>query len=165
MTRQEFLQELDLALQGQMGQAAINENIRYYETYIVEEAGKGKTEQMVIDQLGNPRLIAKTLINTTNKYYRQSKDRYTESYGKDESDQGFDARSSKKERWNIRLGKRNTWYGKFFTIAAAILIIGGECSSIFAADSGACNINIIDRFLIFWEQTINGTCRRNIWKR
>ena len=34
MTRQEFLQELDLALQGQMGQAAINENIRYYETYI-----------------------------------------------------------------------------------------------------------------------------------
>ena len=123
MTRQEFLQELDLALQGQMGQAAINENIRYYETYIVEEAGKGKTEQMVIDQLGNPRLIAKTLINTTNKYYRQSKDRYTESYGKDESDQGFDARSSKKERWIIRLGKRNTWYGKFFTIAAAILMI------------------------------------------
>ncbi len=123
MTRQEFLQGLDLALQGQMSQAAINENIRYYDNYIVEEARKGKTEQMVIDQLGNPRLIAKTLIDTTEQYNRQTGDRYTESYGKGESSREFHAGYSKEEGSDTRMGKRNPWYRKFFMIAAAILMI------------------------------------------
>lgn len=64
MTREEFLTELRLALQGNVSQAAVNENVRYYENYIIEESHKGKTEEEVIAQLGNPRLIAKTIIDT-----------------------------------------------------------------------------------------------------
>lgn len=64
MTREEFLTELRLALQGNVSQAAVNENVRYYEKYIIEESHKGKTEEEVITQLGNPRLIAKTIIDT-----------------------------------------------------------------------------------------------------
>ena len=43
MTRQEFLQELQLALQGQLSQAAVHGNIQYYDSYIKEEVRKGKT--------------------------------------------------------------------------------------------------------------------------
>ena len=67
MTRKEFLHELQVALQGEIGQAAVNENIKYYDNYIMEESRKGKSEEEVTAQLGNPRLIAKTLIDTSDK--------------------------------------------------------------------------------------------------
>lgn len=64
MTRDEFLQELRIALQGRLPQAQVNEHLNYYENYIIEESRKGRTQEEVIASLGNPRLIAKTLINT-----------------------------------------------------------------------------------------------------
>lgn len=62
MTRDIFLQELRIALQGQIAQVEVNEQLRYYENYIIEESRKGRTEAQVIESLGSPRLIAKTMI-------------------------------------------------------------------------------------------------------
>ena len=76
MTRTEFLEELRLALQGNISQAGVNENLRYYENYIIEESRKGQTEEEVIQRLGNPRLIAKTIIDTSS----QAGNAYDESY-------------------------------------------------------------------------------------
>ena len=76
MTRAEFLEELRLALQGNISQAGVNENLRYYENYIMEESRKGQTEEEVIRRLGNPRLIAKTIIDTSS----QAGNAYDESY-------------------------------------------------------------------------------------
>jgi uncharacterized membrane protein len=45
--------------------------LRYYENYIIEESRKGRTEAQVIEDLGNPRLIAKTIIDTTDKIYTE----------------------------------------------------------------------------------------------
>lgn len=64
MTRDVFLQELRIALQGRIPQAQVNENLNYYENYIIEESRKGRTEEEVLASLGDPRLIAKTLSNT-----------------------------------------------------------------------------------------------------
>ena len=81
MTREKFLQELRIALQGQIVQVQVNEQLGYYENYIIEESRKGRTEQEVIDSLGSPRLIAKTIIqiygntvsqNTQNKQKARS---------------------------------------------------------------------------------------------
>ena len=36
MTKKEFLHELQIALQGEMDQAAVNENLRFYDNYIME---------------------------------------------------------------------------------------------------------------------------------
>ena len=41
MTKKEFLHELQIALQGEMDQAAVNENLRFYDNYIMEESRKG----------------------------------------------------------------------------------------------------------------------------
>lgn len=65
MTKKEFLQELRIALQGQVPQAQVNEHLQYYDNYIMEESRKGKTEEQVIESLGSPRLIAKTIHQTS----------------------------------------------------------------------------------------------------
>ena len=49
MTREEFLQGLKEALDGNMDASAIQENLNYYNEYINEEVRKGKTEQQVVD--------------------------------------------------------------------------------------------------------------------
>lgn len=65
MTKKEFLQELRIALQGQVPQAQVNEHLQYYDNYIMEESRKGRTEEQVIESLGSPRLIAKTIHQTS----------------------------------------------------------------------------------------------------
>lgn len=69
MDRETFLKELRIALQGQISQEKVNEHLHYYENYIIEQSRKGRTESQVIEDLGNPRLIAKTIIDTTDKVY------------------------------------------------------------------------------------------------
>lgn len=127
MTKQEFLHELQSALQGELEQAAVNENIRYYDNYIMEEARKGKSETEVIEQLGNPRLIAKTLIDTSEQFGTAGKDYYSERYGERGfgADRGFRADYSEQNGWDVRLGglKLNTWYGKLVLILIAVLLI------------------------------------------
>lgn len=128
MTKQEFLQELRIALQGEVSQAAINEHIRYYESYIIEESRKGKSEEEVITQLGNPRLIAKTLIDTTDQFSAGDNREYdSENYHQEAmgNKKGFHADYSETGGWDVRLGrmKLNSWYGKLIMILLAILVI------------------------------------------
>ncbi len=122
MTRQEFLQELRLALQGQLSETAINENIRYYDKYIMEETRKGNSEHDVVSRLGSPRLIAKTLIDTTDPFGRAAGGRhYAGGYGQASSESGYHVDDSAgRESRNLRL---NSWLGKFLLIAVAILIV------------------------------------------
>ncbi len=126
MKRQEFLRELQLALQGQLSQAVISDNIRYYDNYISEEVQKGVSEESVIESLGNPRLIAKTLIDTTDQYGRAANSDYDpQDFTQEESGKGFRAGYSREGGWDIRLGrlKLNSWIGKILLAAVAILVI------------------------------------------
>lgn len=127
MTKQEFLHELQAALQGELDQAAVNENIRYYDNYIMEESRKGKSEAEVMEQLGNPRLIAKTLIDTSEQFGTAGGDYYSEGYGEQGfgENKGFRADYSEQSGWDVRLGglKLNTWYGKLILILIAVLLI------------------------------------------
>lgn len=128
MTRQEFLQELRIALQGKVSQAALNEHIKYYENYIIEESRKGKSEEEVIAQLGNPRLIAKTLVDTTEQFSSTyNEEYYSESYRSEMfgKEKGFHANYSERDGWDIRFGKfkLNSWYGKLLLVLLAVIII------------------------------------------
>lgn len=64
MNHNKFLSSLREALEGNMSEQAIKENIQYYKTYIEDEVKKGRTEKEVIDELGDPWIIAKTLIES-----------------------------------------------------------------------------------------------------
>lgn len=67
MRQEEFLKSFQEALAGKVSEKVIQENIDYYRNYISNEMRNGKTEDAVMQSLGDPRLLAKT-IEESNKY-------------------------------------------------------------------------------------------------
>ncbi|SHO54128.1 DUF1700 domain-containing protein [Anaerocolumna xylanovorans] len=63
MTKSEFIAELRIALAGELQENEIENNIYYYDNYIKEQT-LNQSEESVLEQLGDPRLIAKTIIET-----------------------------------------------------------------------------------------------------
>lgn len=61
MTKQEFLEELRKALSSRVSSATVNENVSYYEEYIATQTRMGRTEEEVLDELGDPRLLARSI--------------------------------------------------------------------------------------------------------
>ena len=61
MTKKEFLQILRECLEGEIPEHEIQSNIKYYEEYIKVQA-VGSSEEDVIARLGNPQMIAKSII-------------------------------------------------------------------------------------------------------
>lgn len=62
MTKFEFTENLRKALSGRVNYNVVNDNVAYYENYIDTEVRKGRSEQEILEELGDPRLIAKTII-------------------------------------------------------------------------------------------------------
>lgn len=62
MTKQEFLETLGKILKRELSETETQENLHYYDSYIAQECAKGKTEQQVLEELGDPRLIARTIL-------------------------------------------------------------------------------------------------------
>ena len=72
MEKIEFLNGLRQTMIGEVDQKVIDDNIRYYDDYIMMEARKGKAEEEVLETLGDPRLIAKTIIDTNQPLMEQN---------------------------------------------------------------------------------------------
>ena len=66
MSKQEFLDGLRRSLAGSLESREINEHINYYSDYIDSQIRKGISEEEVMNSLGEPRLIAKTLLGMEN---------------------------------------------------------------------------------------------------
>ena len=64
MDKNEFLDILRSQLSGQMPEGQINTHIQYYRNYIEERTQSGNSESEVMRELGDPRLIARTLLDT-----------------------------------------------------------------------------------------------------
>lgn len=62
MTRQEFLDALRRALNRDLSAEEVEENIAYYDSYISSQVREGQEEAQVIARLGDPRLIARTIL-------------------------------------------------------------------------------------------------------
>lgn len=105
MTREDFLRELRISLQGRIPQGQVNEQLNYYENYIIEESKKGRTEEEVLLSLGNPRLIAKTIVDTSVSgiYY-----------------EGHEEKEQKKKEKKAGF---HTWYGRLAAAAAAVIFL------------------------------------------
>ena len=103
MSRREFLEVLRGQLSGQMTQGRAAAHVRYYEDYIQSQVRNGRSESDVLAELGDPRLIAKTLIDTD-----------------DYADNGTESSAGKARSFKLDL---STWYGKAIVIAIAALIV------------------------------------------
>ena len=67
MTKKQFLEELKTSLEEMVSPMVVQQNMNYYENYISEQIRNGKSEQDVLKELGNPRLIAKSIIDAASQ--------------------------------------------------------------------------------------------------
>ena len=64
MNRHEFLKQLEGALEAEMSPAKVKGHVEYYRSYIAEELKNGKSEKEVMDLLGDPWVIARSIIDS-----------------------------------------------------------------------------------------------------
>ena len=62
MSREEFLRELEEALAGDVPEAVIRDNVSYYGSYLSQEMAKGRSVEEIVSEIGEPFIIAKTII-------------------------------------------------------------------------------------------------------
>lgn len=62
MNRQEFVDRLRISLSGKISSVSVEENARYYEDYINTRIRLGESEENVLSGLGDPRLIARSIV-------------------------------------------------------------------------------------------------------
>lgn len=99
MSKQAFLDRLRAALNGRIPVLQIEDTIRYYQDYIGTQINSGKSEEEVMEALGDPRLIARTIIETAcsgdgkeasgnhqNSFYQDGS--YQENYNYNQRTQG-----------------------------------------------------------------------------
>ena len=134
MTKSEFIDGLRTALTGELPDSEITSNIRFYEDYI-KSKNIDTSEEAILAQLGDPRLIAKTIIETYqmshgplysgSKHDKAYKDaqttdgssyqEYRSNYNDNTSDYG------KEIKFNINTSLK--WYHKIILIVIAIVLI------------------------------------------
>ena len=89
MNKKEFLDILYEQLSGQMLEGNVAAHVQYYRNYIEEEQRKGRSEDDILNELGDPHLIARTLLDTeaaasgnpqTTEYYSESYNGHSSGY-------------------------------------------------------------------------------------
>ncbi|MCI9046139.1 MAG: DUF1700 domain-containing protein [Hungatella sp.] len=136
MRKEEFLQTLRRALTGDVPPGVVEENIRYYDSYITEEVRKGRTEEEVTGEIGDPRLIARTIEDTTDgagegRYQTEGSYAYGGSgdtsqrggYGSDPYSRSPYGESSQGRRRSFSLFRMDKWYGKLMALLVVFAVI------------------------------------------
>ena len=118
------MQGLKSELEGRVPYSVIQENLRYYDSYIMEEAAKGQTEDEVIESLGGPRIIARTIVDAA----LDTEDRPDgfDSFESEASYRSGPAGSSQEEREPFRGKKPEVHYvdfGKWYVRPIAGLVV------------------------------------------
>lgn len=114
MTKQDFLDQLRKSIASINDYEFVNDTMAYYEDYIESEIRKGRTEKEILEQLGSPRLIAKSIMAT-------------HDFGEDENAKKDYQESSSNEKVFSRNGKVHRiplWLYKLFLLICAIFVIG-----------------------------------------
>jgi len=111
MNREIFIDTLRRALYGKVDDYTLADHLRYYENYISQEIARGRSEQEVLDELGDPRLIARTILEAA-----EAKASYREYAVIDE-----DSNGQRVEEEQIRVHQYQGW--KATLIMAAVFLV------------------------------------------
>ena len=81
MNRTDFLASLRSHLNGRIDPYEVESNVEYYSSYIDSEIAKGRSEEDIMEELGQPSLIARTLIDSVKRREGlEDDDEYNYSY-------------------------------------------------------------------------------------
>lgn len=130
MTRQEFLEELKNALTGEVSPEVMMDSYRYYSTYFDDEIRKGRSEEEILEELGRPNLIARSII-AAQTGEREADVEYTEDgrtrkvrknpFNKTEFQEKADT-TSKENTHREFVFDFNAWYAKVLLVLFIVLL-------------------------------------------
>ncbi|MFI3214492.1 MAG: DUF1700 domain-containing protein [Eubacteriales bacterium] len=104
MKKQEFLNQLQKSLSGEVEQSEVNSTMAFYREYLNDQVKQGYSEAEVLEKLGDPRLLAKTIIETSDKKSQfQSHDRGYEEVDSDDSYGNYKNKKIKLPNWLFSL--------------------------------------------------------------
>ena len=117
MNRTEFLDTLRSQLSGQMHEGKVAAHVRYYEDYIQSQVHSGRDEQQVLDELGDPRLIARTLLDTDTDNGNISYEEYSTE------DSGFSGDRYSEDKRQVHSFQDKPWYEKLISLVIFVGIL------------------------------------------
>ncbi|MBE5965719.1 MAG: DUF1700 domain-containing protein [Lachnospiraceae bacterium] len=125
MQKSEFLNILRHSLEGEIDPNEIEQNIRYYDQYIGNRSGD--EEERILEELGDPRLIAKSIIEADRA--AKQKEKTNSGYAYQNSYYGYQNQESENSN-SQRKGLK--WYHKlaFAAIVLCIIIVVSILGSI-----------------------------------
>lgn len=130
MNRVEFLEGLNEALKGEVDSKEYQETIKYYSDYIEAKMREGLSEEEVVESLGNPRLIAKSILQVRENKSKESgrqEQNYENKSARAEFDLGKGFRATQMEdgriEFNYKRFRLNSWYGKLIFALIAVFIV------------------------------------------
>lgn len=138
MTRKEFLQQLRQALENDLSGTTVQENVDYYSQYIAEEMRKGRQEGDILQMLGDPWILAKTVIDAQNGTDQSTVHHKGGFHGGHEKEKSVQ-KENKRRPSLLGLDK---WWRKLLLIIGIILVIAIVFSTIVGI------ISILARFLV-----------------
>lgn len=86
MTKREFLDNLRTALSGRVSTSSAEEHVRYYEDYINTQVRMGRSEKEVVSELGDPRLLARSIEDADKRAGNAAQESYQDSYSDSRSE-------------------------------------------------------------------------------
>ena len=98
MTKAEFLEKLRIELSSGVTPQVLQENLNYYGQYIDDEIRKGRTESEVLAELGDPWILAKTIVDA-------QREESVEDVIYDSDGRTYRGNSSTEESSNIQIGR------------------------------------------------------------
>lgn len=125
--KQDFLEKLRTSLSGRVSSATVTENINFYEDYINTEVRKGKSEAEVLEALGDPRLLARTIVETSSKVSGAAGERGG-SFAEEQEATGYSGYGRKGEvsrRGNMQIP---AWVWLILIIIVAVLVLSAVFS-------------------------------------
>lgn len=120
MTRSEFLQELRQALENDLSGSIVQENVEFYSQYIAGEVLNGKSEEDVIQMLGDPWILARTVIDAQNG---ADKETVYEAGGNNYAGYGSRGERTHERSPEIHTVGLNTRWKKLLLILAIVMLI------------------------------------------
>ncbi len=118
MTKSEFLAQLKTALQGNVSSRTVQENMEFYDQYIIEETAKGKSEQEVLSALGDPWILARTITDANDgtdqeTVYESEGSAYYS--GREGGERG--------RQPGVHVFGLDTWWKKLLLILAVVMVV------------------------------------------
>lgn len=157
MSKEEFLQELGEALAGDVPEAVIRDNLSYYGSYLSQEMAKGRSVDEIVTEIGEPFIVAKTIIEHCeasgecggNEAYGSYKETYSETRSQG-GNQGCGNSGQQSPFPNMHYIDLNKWYWKllgivllFFTVSLVFNIIGGIFALLIRFSGPICMIALL----------------------